>query len=100
GRKGPACVASRNYAVYLEGTQSFVYTLTAAHLAARLAGSPAYDPRHPDPALSVDQMKALQELLAARGYDVGKVDGVLGSGTRDAVRQAQKRLRPAGRRLA
>ena len=62
------------------------------HLADRLAGSPAYDPRHPDPALSVDQMKELQQLLAARGYDVGKIDGVLGTGTRDAVRQEQKRL--------
>jgi len=92
GRKGPAFIAYHNYDVYLEWNQSFVYTLTASHLADRLAGSPAYDPRHPDPALPIDQMKALQELLQARGYDVGKVDGVLGSGTRDAVRKEQKRL--------
>ena len=92
GRKGPAFIAYPNYDVYLEWNQSFVYTLTASHLADRLAGSPAYDPRHPDPALPIDQMKALQELLQARGYDVGKVDGVLGSGTRDAVRKEQKRL--------
>src|SRR5262245_12311058 len=92
GRKGPSFMAYPNYDVYLEWNQSFVYTLTAAHLADRLAGSPAYDPRHPDPALSVDQMKALQQLLAGRGYEVGKIDGVLGSGTRDAVRQEQMRL--------
>ena len=92
GRKGPAFMAYPNYDVYLEWNQSFVYTLTAAHLADRLAGSPAYDPRNPDPALSVDEMKALQTLLEARGYDVGKIDGVLGSGTREAVRQEQMRL--------
>jgi lytic murein transglycosylase len=92
GRKGPAFMAYPNYDVYLEWNQSFVYTLTAAHLADRLAGSPAYDPRNPDPALSVADMKALQTLLEARGYDVGKIDGVLGSGTREAVRQEQMRL--------
>jgi lytic murein transglycosylase len=92
GRNGPAFMAYPNYDVYLEWNQSFVYTLTAAHLADRLAGSPPYDPRTPDPALSVDEMKALQTLLEARGYDVGKIDGVLGSGTREAVRQEQKRL--------
>ena len=37
-------------------------------------------------------MKALQTLLQTRGYDVGKIDGVLGSGTREAVRQEQMRL--------
>lgn len=92
GRKGPAFMAYPNYDVYLEWNQSFVYTLTAGHLADRLAGSPAYDPRNPDPALSVDEMKALQQLLQSRGYDVGKIDGVLGSGTRDAVRKEQQRL--------
>ncbi len=92
GRKGPAFMAHPNYNVYLEWNQSFVYTLTAAHLADRLAGAPPYDKRDPDPALSVDEMKALQTLLQSRGYDVGKIDGVLGSGTREAVRQEQKRL--------
>ena len=37
-------------------------------------------------------MKALQTLLQARGYDVGKIDGMLGSGTREAVRKEQMRL--------
>jgi lytic murein transglycosylase len=92
GRNGPAFMAYPNYDVYLEWNQSFVYTLTAAHLADRLAGSPAYNPCNPDPALSVAEMKELQSLLESRGYDVGKIDGVLGSGTRDAVRAEQKRL--------
>ncbi len=35
---------------------------------------------------------ALQKLLVARGYDVGKVDGKLGAGTRKAVKEAQLKL--------
>ena len=38
------------------------------------------------------QMKALQQKLAKRGYDVGKVDGILGAGTRAAVRDMQQKL--------
>lgn len=92
GRKGPAFLAFDNYDVYLQWNQSAIYTLTAAHLAARLAGEPAFDPRNPEPGLSRDEMKALQEKLTARGYDVGGIDGVLGNLTREAVRSEQKRL--------
>ena len=37
-------------------------------------------------------MKALQTKLVARGYDVGKIDGILGSGTRVAIQKEQFRL--------
>ena len=37
-------------------------------------------------------MKALQKKLAARGYKVGKIDGILGSATRIAVQKEQARL--------
>ncbi len=64
----------------------------AANLAARLAGAPAYDPRDPESGLDQDQMKALQAKLEAKGYDVGSVDGILGTNTREAVRKEQIRL--------
>lgn len=92
GRKGPAFLVYRNFDVYLEWNQSFVYTLTAAHLAARLAGDPKFDPRQPEEGLSGETMKLLQEKLQAKGYDVGTVDGILGVMTRDAVRQEQLKL--------
>jgi lytic murein transglycosylase len=92
GRKGPAFLVFENYDVYLKWNQSFVYTLTAAHLATRLAGAPPYDKRNPEPGLSSGEMRQLQTKLDARGHDVGKVDGVLGSGTREAVRAMQKDL--------
>jgi peptidoglycan hydrolase-like protein with peptidoglycan-binding domain len=37
-------------------------------------------------------MKELQHRLQAKGYDVGGIDGILGTNTREAVRQEQMRL--------
>lgn len=92
GRKGPAFLTYDNFEVYLKWNQSFTYALTAAVLATRLDGAPAYDPRSPEPGLGMEQMKELQRKLQARGYDVGNVDGILGTNTREAVRQEQLRL--------
>lgn len=92
GRKGPAFLTYDNYDIYLEWNQSFTYTLTAAHLASRLAGAPAFDRRNPEEGLPLEAMKVLQRKLEEKGYDVGKVDGILGVNTREAVRQEQKRL--------
>ncbi|MFM2355616.1 MAG: hypothetical protein RLZZ528_1352 [Pseudomonadota bacterium] len=92
GRKGPAFLAYPNFRVYFEWNQSFVYVTTAAYFATRLEGAPPYDPRNPDPGLGPDEMKRLQEKLSARGHDVGKIDGILGQKTRDAVQAEQQRL--------
>ncbi|RFC68329.1 MULTISPECIES: lytic murein transglycosylase [Mesorhizobium] len=92
GHRGPAFLVYDNYDVYLQWNQSGTYTLTAANLAAQLAGAPPFERRQPVDALTFDQMKALQTKLEARGYDVGSVDGVLGTNTREAVRQEQMRL--------
>jgi len=92
GRKGPAFIAYPNFRVYFEWNQSFVYVTTAAYFATRLSGAPVYTPGKPDPGLSDNNMKSLQTKLAARGHDVGKIDGILGSGTRAAVQAEQNRL--------
>ena len=92
GRKGPAFLAYDNFDVYLEWNQSFTYALTAANLAARLAGAKQFDPRNPETGLNGDQMKELQTKLEAKGYDVGTVDGILGTNTREAIRKEQMRL--------
>ncbi|MEX0371394.1 MAG: lytic murein transglycosylase, partial [Tateyamaria sp.] len=92
GRKGPAFLAYPNFDVYFEWNQSFTYVLTAAYFATRLAGAPVYNAGNPDAGLGPDQMKRLQRKLQARGHDVGKIDGILGAGTRAAVQAEQKRL--------
>ena len=92
GRKGPAFLAYPNFRVYFEWNQSYTYVLTAAYFANRLEGGPIFDAGNPELGLSGSQMKLLQQKLAARGYDVGKIDGILGSGTRAAVQDVQKSL--------
>jgi lytic murein transglycosylase len=92
GHKGPAFMVWPNYRVLFEWNQSFVYVTTAAYFATRLDGAPVYRKGAPDPQLPLDQMKALQERLAARGHDVGRIDGILGAGTRAAVQAEQMRL--------
>ncbi|NJM83296.1 MAG: lytic murein transglycosylase [Tabrizicola sp.] len=92
GRKGPAFLVYPNYRVLFEWNKSFIYVTTAAYFATRIEGAAPYEPGSPDPALGLDQMKALQERLAALGHDVGHIDGILGAGTRAAVQSEQARL--------
>ncbi len=92
GRKGPAFLIYPNYRVYFEWNQSFVYVMTAAYFATRLEGGPVFEAGNPDPGLSGAQMKQLQKKLSARGYNVGKIDGILGENTRKAVQQMQQKL--------
>lgn len=92
GHKGPAFLAYPNFDVYFEWNQSFTYVLTAAYFGTRLAGAPVYAAGNPAPGLGPDEMKQLQRKLQARGHDVGKIDGILGAGTRAAVQAEQKRL--------
>jgi peptidoglycan hydrolase-like protein with peptidoglycan-binding domain len=44
------------------------------------------------PSLSLDQAKELQTLLTRLGHDVGRIDGIIGAGTRAAVKKEQIRL--------
>ena len=92
GRKGPAFLAFANYRVLFEWNKSFVYVTTAAYFATRIEGAEPYAAGNPDPALSLEEMTALQEKLSALGHDVGKIDGILGAGTRAAVQKEQVRL--------
>jgi lytic murein transglycosylase len=92
GRKGPAFMTYPNFGIYLEWNQSFIYTTSAAYFATRLAGAPTYRKGDPEAGLSPDQMKVLQEKLQTLGHDVGKIDGILGGGTRVAIQKEQARL--------
>ncbi len=92
GRHGVAFMTYPNFNIYLEWNQSFIYTTSAAYFATRLAGAPSYETRTPEQGLSDDGMKALQAKLQAKGHDVGKIDGILGSGTRAALQKEQLRL--------
>lgn len=92
GRKGPAFLAYGNFRTLFDWNQSFTYVLTGAYFATRLEGAPVFAAGNPEPGLDDAQMMRLQEKLAARGHDVGRIDGILGSGTRAAVQKEQARL--------
>ena len=92
GRGGPAFLAYPNFDVFFEWNESFIYVATVAYLATRLEGAPVFDAGSPEPGLDGEAMRRLQERLAARGHDVGGIDGILGAGTREAVRAEQARL--------
>jgi lytic murein transglycosylase len=91
GRLGPAFLAYQNFDVYTRWNQSLVYATTAAYFATRLAGAP---PLHKGTAQapSREQVQAAQKKLQQLGYDVGKVDGVIGALTRAAVKAVQQQL--------
>ena len=92
GRFGPAFIAYPNFHVYFEWNQSFVYVTTAAYFATLLEGSPRYGFELEDPGLDRAEMKSLQSALRDLGYDVGKLDGILGAQTRRAVQEVQSGL--------
>jgi lytic murein transglycosylase len=89
GRLGPAFLAYQNFQVYLQWNNSLVYSTTAAYLATRIAGAAALRRGAPPPALSFEDMKAMQGMLARAGFDVGKIDGFAGLKTRQAVKAMQ-----------
>ncbi|MBR0932576.1 lytic murein transglycosylase [Bradyrhizobium jicamae] len=90
GRMGPAFLAYANFAAYTEWNNSLIYSTTAGYLAGRIAGAPPMQrPRGPVAQLPFGEIKELQGLLARAGYDVGKVDGVLGQASRSAVKAMQ-----------
>jgi lytic murein transglycosylase len=95
GRFGPAFLAYDNFKVYTEWNNSLIYSLSAAYYATRLAGAPAYHPGQGDkiPSLSIDEVRELQTILAKRGFDVGRIDGILGVKSRQAVRSMQIKLK-------
>jgi len=90
GRTGPAFLAYPNFGAYTEWNNSLIYATTAAYLATRIAGAkPMSKPAVPVVQLPFEQIKELQQLLARQGFNVGKIDGVLGQQSRIAVKTVQ-----------
>ena len=90
GRHGPAFLAYDNFGAYTEWNNSLIYSTTAAYLATRIAGAaPMRKPSAAVAQLPFEQIRHLQQLLVRAGFDVGKVDGVLGQQTRIAVKAMQ-----------
>jgi lytic murein transglycosylase len=101
GPEGPGFLVFRNFDAIYAYNHAESYALAISHLADRMAGLPALRTAWPtdDPGLSRAERRRLQELLLARGHDIGEVDGRIGARTRAAIREAEASLGmpPTGR---
>lgn len=90
GYDGPAYMVFPNFEVIMQWNRSVNYALSVSLLSQQLAQA-EYDlfmPPEP-PALSHQQMWALQEALNAQGFDCGAPDGFPGAKTQAAIRRYQ-----------
>jgi membrane-bound lytic murein transglycosylase B len=92
GAKGPALLVTRNFSAILRYNRSVSYALSVGHLADRIEGAPPFTRGWPqdDKALSRGDREDLQRILQSKGYDIGEIDGILGTRTRLAIRSFQK----------
>lgn len=91
GANGPAFLAYQNYQATMAYNPSTFYALTVGHLADRFTGAGEIQ-RMPvnEVALSVADVRELQELLNSQGFDSGEPDGRVGRQTRSAIRAYQE----------
>ena len=93
GGRGPAFLVFSNFDAILKYNHSTAYALAVCLLSDAAAGRSnavaAPWPRDDRP-LSLTERKALQQALADKGYNPGPVDGIIGAGTRRALRAWQK----------
>ncbi len=92
GHKGPAFATYPNFDVILRWNRSNFYAIAVGHLADRIGGAgPLQQPPPVDaPRLSKQQVQSMQTALNSLDFDAGEADGVLGSGTRAAIRRYQQ----------
>jgi len=92
GMGGPAFLAFDNFRVITRYNNSTSYAIAVGYLADRIAGGPPLRTAFAPDAygLTIDDRRALQRGLTRRGFETGGVDGVLGSGTREAIEAYQR----------
>lgn len=89
---GPSFVVTRNYTVIRRYNDSAKYAVSVGQLADRLRGMSDLRGAFPRDqyGMSLAERRTLQSKLARKGYDLGEIDGVIGSKTRCAIRSYQQ----------
>ncbi len=92
GSAGAAFMIFNNFAVIEKYNKADAYVIGVGHLSDRLAGGPpikASWPRGYAP-LSFRQKKEMQRRLIRKGFELEKVDGIIGPNTINAIRAFQQ----------
>ena len=92
GAYGPAFLIFSNFRSILRYNNATAYALSVGILSDRLRGGGPLAATWPvdDRPLEEAERRKVQELLAAKGYSVGTIDGVVGGRTRSAIRSFQE----------
>lgn len=91
GAEGPAFLVGRNFRAILRYNNATSYALAVGVLSGEIAGREGVVqawPREQQP-LSRGQLREMQRLLNARGFEVGAPDGIMGPNTRRGLRAFQ-----------
>ena len=90
---GPSFTVTRNFNVIKTYNNSDNYALAVGLLSDRIAGGGPLRGSFPPDANGLTRADriAVQRGLAARGYDIGTIDGVIGDGTSAAISDFQRR---------
>lgn len=92
GHQGPAFLVYSNFNVIMGWNRSEFYALSVGLLADQINREAGLKRMPPNvQRLTIADVKLIQIALGERGFDVGEVDGILGSQTRRAVRSFQKK---------
>jgi len=92
GHRGPKILTFKNFDVIKKYNNSTSYAMGITVLGEALRGKSVITTDWPraDKPLSFDDKKAMQRKLNQLGFNVGGVDGIVGSGTRKGIRAWQK----------
>ncbi|MBL4619808.1 MAG: lytic murein transglycosylase [Marinicaulis sp.] len=93
GANGPAFLTFGNFDAILKYNRSTAYALAVSFLSEEAAGRSGVVatpwPRDDRP-LAREERKALQQALLDKGFNPGPIDGIIGAGTKAALRAWQK----------
>ena len=94
GHTGVVLMIFDNFHVLEKYNASLAYVLGVGHLGDRIMDGKSFYHKWPrnEEALSTNEKKELQEFLLHSGFDIGKVDGMIGPKTIEAIRSLQSKL--------
>lgn len=94
GEYGPVFLVFKNFDAIYAYNAAESYALAIAHLSDRLRGQSGFRTAWPtdDAGTSRSERREIQNMLVAKGYNIGEVDGLIGDKTRQAILREQARL--------